>query len=406
LNLVEKHIIKETKELNILCFKCKNLYNRILYDIRQDYFKDNVKPNKYELYTKYQKLEEYKVLPRRISRGVIRMLVSNWDAYFVALNSWYRNKNLFKGQPRIPKYLDKKGKFTAIFTDTAVLIKNLKKKGLIGLSSLKIQIEYQHKNCNIVEVQVIPYKNKKYKINIVYKYDEQQIKENNSRYCSIDLGVNNLMTLTSNTGLNPIIVNGRPLKSINQYYNKQLAFYKSELDIKQKFVDKKLKFYKSKKIDKLTYKRENKINDYLHKSTKFLINYCLTNNLNTIIIGYNKLWKQDVSLSKKINQNFVSIPFYKLISMIEYKAKMYGLSVILNEESYTSKCSFLDLEDIKKQEIYKGKRIKRGLFKSNNGRFVNADVNASFNILKKVVSNAFKADDIEGVSVHPIKINF
>ena len=408
MNLVEKHIIKETEELNILCFKCKNLYNRILYDIRQDYFKDNSKPNKYDFNHIYKDLEEFKSLPSRVSRGVIRMLVGNWDAYFVALNSYYRSKNLFRGKPKLPGYLDKQGKFTAVFTDTAVLTKNLKKNGLIGLSSLKIQIPYQHKGSKIVEVQVIPYKCKKYKINIVYKYEEQITKENNNRYCSIDLGVNNLMTLTSNVGLKPVIINGRSLKSINQYYNKQTAFYKSELDKKlNKYeLNSKYRVYKSKKLDKLTYKRENKINDYLHKCSKYLIEYCLENQLNTIIIGYNKLWKQDITLSKKVNQNFVSIPFYKLVSMIEYKAKMFGLNVILNEESYTSKCSFLDLEDIKKHEQYSGKRIKRGLFKSSKEVLINADVNASFNILRKVVSNVFKADEIEGVSVHPVKIDF
>lgn len=174
---------------------------------------------------------------------------------------------------------------------------------------------------------------------------------------------------------------------------------KSELKIKQ---DR----YKSRSLEKLSFKRECKINDYLHKSSRFLINYCLKYNINTIIIGYNKSWKQNIKLGDKNNQNFVSIPFYKLIEMIKYKSEMVGLNVILNEESYTSKCSFLDLETITKHESYLGERIKRGLFKSSKGILINADVNASYNIMRKVVPNLFNKDGIEGVSAHPVKINF
>jgi putative transposase len=139
------------------------------------------------------------------------------------------------------------------------------------------------------------------------------------------------------------------------------AFLKSELKLKQN------KYY-SKNLDKLSFKRENKINDYLHKSSRFLINYCINNQINTIIIGYNKSWKQNVNIGKKNNQNFIQIPFFNLIKMIKYKAEIIGLNIILNEESYTSKCSFLDLESISFQNVYLGERIKRGLFKSNKGR--------------------------------------
>lgn len=397
MNLVEKHIINETDELNELTFKCKNLYNKVLYITRQNFIENKIKPNKYELFTSCKKLSEYKLLPVRVSRGVIRLVVGNWDGYFSSLNIWYKQPNKFNGKPKLPKYLNKKGKFIAIFTDLSVLRKNIN-KGLIGLSKLKIQIPYQHVDNDIIEVQVIPYKNKKFKINIVYYFEPKELNRDNKKYTSIDLGVNNLMSITSNTGLNPILVNGRPLKSLNQFFNKRKSFYTSELELKQKRKTSNL-------LEKLSYKRENKINDYLHKSSRFLIDYCIENDINTIIIGYNKFWKQNIKMGKKNNQNFVQIPFYKLISMVEYKAKMVGLNVIKNDESYTSKCSFLDNESIKKHNNYKGIRTKRGLFKSSTGRLINADVNASYNIMKKVVPNVF-SDGIEGVSIHPIKINF
>ena len=398
MNLVETHIINETQELNDLTFNCKNLYNRVLYDVRQDFINNGIKPNKFNLFISCKNLPEYKSLNARVARGVIRTLVANCDSYFSALNSWFKQPQKFNNKPKLPKYLPKNGNFLALFTEGSFSIKSLK-NGFITLSKLKaFKIPYQHKNNDIIEVQVIPYKNKKYKINIVYYQEKQEIKPNNNKYVSIDLGLNNLMTITSNTGQNPIIVNGRPLKSINQYFNKKNSFLKSELKIKQ---DR----YKSKSLDKLSFKRENKINDYLHKSSRFLINYCIDNQINTIIVGYNKSWKQNINIGKRNNQNFVQIPFYKLIEMIKYKSEMIGLNVILNEESYTSKCSFLDLETITKHENYLGERIKRGLFKSSKGILINADVNASYNIMRKVVPNVF-SDGIEGVSAHPVKINF
>lgn len=398
MNLVEKHIIKETQELNELSFKCKNLYNKVLYMVRQDFILNGNKPNKYNLFVECKSLPEYKDLNARVARGVIRTLVANWDGYFVSLNSWFKNPKSFSGKPKLPKYLDKNGRFTALFPVGAFSIKSLK-DGIVKLSKLSIKIPYQHKENDVIEVQVIPFKNKKYKINIVYYQETKELKKDNKRYASIDLGINNLMTVTSNTGLNPFIVNGRPLKSLNQYFNKKSSFLKSELKQKQNK-------YVSNNLDKLNLKRDNKINDYLHKSTHYLINYCLDNQINTIIIGYNKFWKQQVNLGSKTNQSFVQIPFLKLINMIKYKSEIVGLNVILNEESYTSKCSFLDLEPVSKHTVYKGKRIKRGLFKTSNGILINADVNGSYNIMRKVVPNVFNTKGIEGVSVHPFKINF
>ena len=398
MNLVEKHIVDESDELLDLSRKCKDLYNKVLYITRQDFINEGIKPNKFNLFVLCKDLPQYKNLKSKVARGVIRTLMGNWDGFFSATKSYYKNKAKFNGRPRLPKYLDKNGYFMSIFIENTISKRSLD-KGFITLSGLKdLKIPYQHIDNDIIEVQVIPYKNKKYKINIVYYEKNVELKQNNERYSSIDLGVNNLMTITTNTGLKPLIVNGRPLKSINQYFNKKNSFLKSELKLKQ---DK----YNSKNLEKISYKRTNKINDYLHKSSRYLINYCLDNEINTIIIGYNKSWKQNVNISDKNNQNFVSIPFYTLIEMIKYKAEMVGLNVVLNEESYTSKCSFLDLESIYKHEVYLGQRVKRGLFKSSKGVLINADVNASYNIMRKVVPNVFK-DGIEGVSVHPIKINF
>ena len=399
MNLVEKHIIDGTEELDGVTFKCKNLYNKVLYDIRQDFINNKVYPNKYDLFTKCKNLPEYKELPSRVSRAVIRTVVGNWDSFFKAMKSWKKQPMKFNSRPKLPSYLPKNARFTAIYTDGAILKRSLVKEGVIGFSKLKQKIKLQHKDSKLIEVQIIPYINGKYKINIVYKVEEKEQLPDNKRYVSIDLGVNNLMAVTSNIGLNPILVNGRPLKSLNQYFNKQKSFYTSELELKQKRRT-------SKKLEKLSFKRENKVNDYLHKSSRWLIYYCIKNEINTIIIGYNEMWKQSIKMGKKNNQNFVSIPFYKLIKFIKYKAKLEGINVILTEESYTSKCSFLDNEPMFNNKSFVGQRIKRGLFKSKSGKLINADVNAAYNIMRKVVPNTYFVDGIVDVSVHPIKINF
>ena len=391
--LVETHIIKNSKELDDLTFKCKNLYNRANYLIRQEFINNGKYIFKFDMFTLLKADSDYLSIGNaRVARGVLRILDANWKSFFATIKDWKSNKSKYKGKPNLPKYLDKKGKFNAIFIDESFRIKNNKLK-LSTLNKININTKIEFKE--IIEVNIKPLPTGKYKINISYNKNEEKLKQNNNNYCSIDLGLNNLMTLTSNKpGLKPVLVNGRPLKSINQFYNKQKANYQSELP---------KKVYKSKKINKLTQKRENKINDYLHKSSKFLIDWCLGNDLNTIILGYNEGWKTEINIGKKNNQNFVGIPFHKLVEMIEYKAKLSGLNLHKHEESYTSKCSFLDLEKIGIHENYIGKRIKRGLFISSKGKNINSDVNGSLNILRKAVPNIF-VDGIEDIAVYPERI--
>lgn len=392
--LTESHIANETTELNDLTFKCKNLYNKANYIIRQEFINNGAFISKFDMFTICKDLDEYKALPVRIGRGVLRTLNANWLSFFSCIKKWKTNKELFKGKPNLPKYLPKTGRFTALFYESAILKETKKNKG-IGLSSLKMRLNIQTTN-KIIEIQVIPTKTNKYKINVIYDYKEEPLKRDNNNYCGIDLGINNLMTVTSNkAGIKPVVVNGKPLKSINQYYNKTKAEYQSELP---------KEIHSSKRISKLTFKRDCKINDYLHKASNFIIQFCLKNKLNALVVGYNEFWKQKVNIGKVNNQKFVSIPFEKLLWMLTYKCEKHGINITTHEESYTSKCSFLDNELIGKHETYLGKRIKRGLFKSATGTLINSDVNGSYNIMKKVFPNAF-ANGIEDVAVHPYRAN-
>lgn len=374
--LVERHIIKNNKELDELCFNSKNLYNRALYLIRQHYFETKIYLNYFDVNKLMinSKDVDYYALPTRVANRTLRLLDKNFKSFFTLLKK--KQSGNYDKPIRLPRYLNKEGRYIAIFPKESVSKKYLK-RGLIKLTSLSIEIPTKKANeFNLVEVRVLP-RNNHHVIEVVYKVEQKEPKGDNGRYASIDLGLNNLAMVSSNV-VKPFIINGRPLKSINQYYNKEKARLQSHLK-----GDKKT----SKRIKSITNKRNNKVKDYLHKSSRKIVNFLVSNNISTLIIGYNEEWKQNINLGRTNNQSFINIPFYTFINQLDYKCKLEGINVILTEESYTSKCSFLDGESIEKHESYLGKRIKRGLFKSAKGKLINADLNGSLNILKKVVGD-------------------
>lgn len=247
------------------------------------------------------------------------------------------------------------------------------------------------------QIRIVP-QNQVFCVEIVYSVSiEDTLLPDNGRYMSIDLGLDNLATVVTNIGLNPIIVNGKGLKSTNQYYNKKKAHYQK--------VAKQMnnKNYTS-RLHQLTQKRNFKIEDSLHKISRFIVDTALLNEVTTIVIGNNKDWKHSISLGKTTNQAFVQLPHQKLIEKIVYKAQVCGIEVVLAEESYTSGTSFLDGELPQKEFYNKKRRVHRGLFVSNKGVRINADVNAAFQIMKKVFPNEF-SDGIEDVVLHPVRVN-
>ena len=439
--LSEKHIIDinnpNFKELDNLCFLAKNLYNRANYYIRQTFIETSKLKEEgkceHAIYFGYNELkkllktdENYVALPRKVSSLVIMKLDKNWKSFFESIKDWKKNPDKYTGRPSLPNYKDKvNGRFLLEYELGAISLVGLK-EGKIKLSKTNISIPFINKDKKLKQARIVPINKIEYKIEILYvKEEKEKVNFTKDLYVGIDLGVNNLMTITSNkVGLNPIIVNGRPIKCVNQFYNKKRAKLMSELpnkskkeleEIKERIGKEPSKQVKhSKKIDLLTNKRNGKIEKYFHQSTNYLIDFCLKNEIKTICIGKNKFWKQEVNTGKKNNQSFVSIPFAKLIHQIEYKAKLNGLTVILTEESYTSKASFLNMDEIptynKKDSNdkyeFSGYRQHRGLYKiKGEKRRINADVNGSLNIIRKAVPNAF-ADGIEGIPVCPVKVTF
>ena len=352
--------------LDYLCLLAKNLYNVALYNIRQQYFKDKT-------YLNYNNLDkllsstnniDYKVIPyRQSAQQVLRSVDKIFKSFFKGLKS---DKNKGK-RVKPPKYKDKdSGRYILIYTNQCFKYKN----GIVKLKGINGNwYEFKTDKRDIQQVRLVPKANH-IVVEIIYN-TEYTLKEDNKRYASIDLGLNNIVALTSNVSQS-ILYNGRPLKSINQHYNKHKAELQSRL---------KQNKHVSKRINRLTYKRNNKIKDYMHQLSIAIVQYMEANNLNTLIVGKNNGWKTNIEIGKINNQNFVSIPYNMLISMLEYKCKLHGIKMITVNEAYTSKCSFLDNEFIGKHKTYLGKRVNRGLFISSRGIKINADINGSLNIM-------------------------
>lgn len=397
MQLVEKHIITKYHpfftECDRVCYLSKNLYNAALYEIRQAFFKDKNYLNYNSIEKLMQQREDYKALPAKVAQQTLRVLDKNFVSFFNALKTYQTQPEKFLARPKITQYKDKvKGRNIAIYTIQAVSSKKLK-KGIVKLSGTSIELPTKVNSSDICQVRIVP-NSIYYTIEVVYEVPEVVPWADNGRMASIDIGLNNLAVLTTNKDIKPLIINGKPLKSINQYYNKNRAKLQSYVGDKGK----------SKRLEELTHKRNNKVNNYLHNASRFIVNQLVSNHITTLVIGKNDQWKQDINIGKRNNQNFVSIPHAIFIKQLEYKCQLVGITVKLQEESYTSKCSFLDNEPIKKHENYQGKRIKRGLFKAADGTLINADQNGSLNILRKAFPNAF-ADGIQGVVVRPVRVN-
>ena len=376
----------------MLCHLSKNLYNEGNFHIRQEYFKTKNWIRYNYLYHLLKHSHNYQQLPAKTAQQTLKILDRNWISYFNAFKKWQKDKSKFKAGPRIPKYKPKNGESLLVFTNQQVRIKDnyVKFPKKVGF---KVRTRLSN-TTNVREVRIIP-KGVGYVVEIVYQKSISPKLLNKDKIIAIDLGVRNLITAINNNGLNPFVIKGGVVKSINQYYNKEKARIQSVYDHQGITTGKALK--------QLTNKRNKKIHYYFHKTSRKIIDYCVLNDMGTVVIGYNPDWKQNCHLGKKNNQNFVTFPFYKLVQQLNYKAEATGITVIKQEESHSSKCSFLDNEPIKHHEKYRGKRISRGLFKSNKGIIINADVNGGYNIIKKAFLNAIIADRIEDVGLHPTR---
>ena len=377
-----------------VAWRAKNLYNAANYRVRQAYFASgqHLNYNAMEKHFKQRDLLPDQQLPLKVVQQVLRQVDHDWQSSFASRAKWQAQPELFQGEPRLPKYKDKqKGRSLLVYSKQAIS-KVALAAGYIEPSGLPIRIKTAQRKVN--QVRIVPHSHH-YVVEVVYTAETKPALVNPDYVLSLDLGIDNLAALASNQpGFLPLLVNGRPLKSINQGYNKELARLKSALPAGQ---------HTSKRIQRLTHKRNCRVDAFLHRVSRRIIEIMRLMGLGTLVIGKNDGWKQGVALGKRTNQTFVQIPHARLIAMLTYKAQAVGIAVLTTEESYTSKCSFLDGEPICKQARYAGRRVKRGLFRAGDGRLINADVNGAYNILRKVIPNAF-GNGIAGAVVHPVRL--
>lgn len=399
---VKQQVKQFSKEdyLNIrqLSHIAKNLANEAIYNVRQYYFQEGEYLNYEKNYVLLKNSPNYKHLNSNMAQQILKEVDGMFKAFFGLIKLAKKGKYSFR-DIQLPKYLPKDG-----FTTLVIGFVRLKENQLTIPYSLQFKKEHKPvtikippmlQNKKVKEIRIIPKANARFfEIQYTYEVKEEQRRLNKNTALAIDLGINNLATCVTSTG-ESFIVDGRRLKSINQWYNKQNAQLQSIKD-KQGFGKKPTN---RQKVN--ARKRNNKVNDYMAKSARCIINYCLEYEIGNIVCGYNQTFQRDVNLGTRNNQSFVHIPFGKFREKLEYLCQLYGINFVKQEESYTSKASFFDKDliptyndDNPVQYEFAGKRIKRGLYQTKNGLVLNADVNGALNILKK--SSVVSLDGLYG----------
>ena len=384
-----KHLTKE--EYNILrelCRVSKNLTNQAIYNVRQHYLQEKQYLRYEANYHELKNSENYKLLNSNMAQQTLKDVDQMFKSFFALIKLAKQGKYSFK-HIRLPKYLPKNGYSNLVIAQFRIKDDNIltipysntfKKK-----YETKIQIRVPNilKDKKIKEIQIIPKFNARFfEIQYTYEIQEEEIKLNTNNALAIDLGVNNLCTCVTNIGKS-FIIDGKKLKSINQFFNKQNARLQS---IKDKQSIKR----QTKQQYLISRKRKNRVDDYINKTCRYIINYCLAYNIGTLVIGYNQSFQSKTNLGKRNNQTFTHLPFGKIREKLEYLCKRYNINYILQEESYTSKASFFDNDDLPIYNAdnpqtyeFSGNRVKRGLYQTKDGYLFNADCNGALNILRK-----------------------
>ncbi len=380
----------EFKRLRELTFQAKNLYNQTLWTLRQA-FEITGKYFSYPQMDKAMKQVDnlegqinYRLLKAKVAQQTLRRVDQNFKSFFQASKDFKKNHSKYRGQPRPPRFKQKR------YDNLIFDYQAFKVKGTLVLleKGLEIKLPNALVGKMIKQIEIIP-KPHFFQAVFVYEEDAQNFKmvASNDKVMSIDLGLNNLATCVTNAVLKPFIIDGRRIKSVNAYYNKRKAKLQSELE---KSRGKKW----SVKLQSLTEKRNARVNDYLHKATAHVVKTCLIHHISKVVIGDVAKSLDHINLGKKTNQNFVNLSLGQFVDKLSYKLGQHGIKLIVANESYTSKASFLDGDQMPKKydkeakpAYYSGKRIKRGLYRSKDGTLINADVNGAYNILRKDDSN-------------------
>jgi putative transposase len=401
MQLVEQQVISKADPrfaaIDAEAFKAKNLYNAANYLVRQSFIFERRYLGYAAIFHLIKRHEAYTALPRKVSNSILRQLDTNWRAFFAACEAYREDPTKFVGRPKLPKYKDKsKGRFLLTY-DLQAISRRALSRGRLRPSGLDMEFPTAHQR--IKQARIVP-RNGFYVVEIVYEQQEAAPSGNPALYAAVDIGVDTLAAITSNqVGFVPRLVNGRPIKSTNQFYNKRRAELQAALGHDGTTA----------RMERMTTKRTRRINHYLHAASKTIIALLVQEGIGTLVIGKNPLWKQEVELGRVNNQHFVQIPHARFIEMLRYKAELAGITVKVQEESYTSKASFLDLDSLpvydpkrEEQPVFSGKRVARGLYRAKSGRRIHADVNGSYNIGRKAFPNSYGQGIEAALAVRPV----
>ena len=383
-----KHLSKEDyKTIKELCHIAKNLANEAIYNVRQYYFSEGEFLKYEKNYTLLKNSANYKALNSNMAQQILKEVDGSFKSFFGLLKLAKQGKYAFK-DCRLPHYLPKDGY-------TTLVIGFVRLKGNKQMLPFSNGFKKTHKAVEITippilldkkvkEIRIIPKaKARFFEIQYIYEAECVQRNLNTNNALALDLGINNLVTAVSSNGRS-FIIDGRKLKSINQWFNKENARLQSIKD-KQHYGKKSTNRQKA-----IARDRNNKVNDYMNKAARKVINYCIANDIGALVVGYNETFQRNSHIGKRNNQNFVNIPYGQLRSKLEYLCKLNGIIFVKQEESYTSKSSFWDRDDIPVYNAdnpgeyqFSGKRVHRGQYKTASGKTINADVNGALNIMRK-----------------------
>lgn len=406
MHLVEQHLIKKTDprfaKIDAAAFASKNLYNAALYLVRQVFIFQGTYLDNVQVFHLIKSHEAYQALPRKVSNQVLLQLHHAWKAFFAAMEEWREHPEKFLGRPKPPKYQHKTAGRNLLVYEYGAISKRALKRGWLSLSGLGDLVPTKQQSQAIVQARIVP-RGTHYVLEVVYERQEEQMAVDPAVFAALDLGVTNLAAITSNKpGFVPVLVNGRVLKSVNQGYNKHRAHLQQQLA--------KIARFTSHRLEAATSKRNRRIKHHLHLASRAIIDLLVEEGIGTLVIGKNAFWKQEVELGRRNNQAFVQIPHTRFIEQLRYKAELVGIRVIITEESYTSKASFVDLDEL---PIYDPERTDKPQFSGwRDGRWywvkgrrpIHSDVNGSYNIARKVFPTAFDGPGIGVSAVRPRRL--
>ncbi len=412
MHLVEQTLIARRDprfaEIDAAAFAAKNLYNASNYLIRQSFILKGIYLDYGQVFHQMKTHEAYRALPAKVSNSILIQLHKAWMGFFAAMKEWKAHPEKFLGRPKLPKYKHKEqGRFLLIYDTQAIGKRIYKKTGMLVPSGLAVMIPTKITQWQkIDQLRIVP-RTGCYVVEVVYHQEPEQKEVDPKLIAAIDVGVNVLAAITSNKeGFSPRLVSGKPIKSLNQFYNKIRAKHQSRLS------KGKNKRFTSRALDRITTKRNRRMQHYLHTASRRIIDLCVKEGIGTIVVGKNDFWKQEANMGKQNTQAFVQIPHARFIDQLRYKGELVGIRVQVHEESFTSKASFLDLDPIptycskqKERPSFSGKRIARSWYRAKDGRIIHADVNGSYNVLRKSSSDPWQLGrGVAGAAVLPRRL--